>query len=234
MDNNNIPLKKCTKCGVEYPATTEHWHKQKLGKYGLRAICKLCSKKYRQEHAEEISAYGYANRDKRREYHRQYNYTWHRQNRAHRSEKARAYYQADKERIQARNRVYNRSHPEVLRTAFYRNYTKKRSLPNTLTTKQWEMALSYFNGCCAVCGRQLKDLFKTHTAGLDHWIAITNPDCPGTVVTNIIPLCHGLGGCNNSKGNKPPFEWLVAIHGRRKANGILKRINAYFEWAKQQ
>jgi hypothetical protein len=34
-------MKKCTKCGVEKPLSS--YHKQKLGKNGLRADCKTCS-----------------------------------------------------------------------------------------------------------------------------------------------------------------------------------------------
>jgi len=35
--------KICTKCNKEFEATTDFWHKQSDGKYGLRAICKICS-----------------------------------------------------------------------------------------------------------------------------------------------------------------------------------------------
>ena len=35
-------MKKCTTCGREYPATVEYFHKEKGGKYGLRAECKFC------------------------------------------------------------------------------------------------------------------------------------------------------------------------------------------------
>jgi hypothetical protein len=39
-----IKYKKCTCCGMEFPATTEYWYKYKPGKYGLMAICKQCHK----------------------------------------------------------------------------------------------------------------------------------------------------------------------------------------------
>jgi len=44
----------------------------------------------------------------------------------------------------------------------------------------------------------------------------------------MIPLCHGLGGCNNSKSDKDPEPWLTKRFGKRKAAVILKRIHAYF------
>jgi hypothetical protein len=62
---------------------------------------------------------------------------------------------------------------------------------------------------------------------------LTEPN-PGTVAHNILPLCHGEGGCNNSKRNKEPRQWLVEQLGQRKANAVYKRIMAYFEMVKQE
>lgn len=38
--------KKCTKCGEEKPATTEYFHNNRGGKYGLRAVCIPCWRSY--------------------------------------------------------------------------------------------------------------------------------------------------------------------------------------------
>lgn len=35
--------KRCSKCDIEYPATTKFFHKGKNGKYGLRGDCKKCN-----------------------------------------------------------------------------------------------------------------------------------------------------------------------------------------------
>lgn len=35
-------MKRCTHCGIEKPATTEFFARQKTGKYGFRADCKEC------------------------------------------------------------------------------------------------------------------------------------------------------------------------------------------------
>lgn len=91
----------------------------------------------------------------------------------------------------------------------------------------------YFDGCCAICGR-LPSFW--HILAQEHWIPITDPrlDNPGTVVGNMLPMCHsrkdGENGCNNSKSNKDPIVWLVEKFGKRKARRILERIEAYFEW----
>jgi len=41
--------KVCTGCGETKPATTEFWHKQKRGKYGVMSLCKECRNKSRRK-----------------------------------------------------------------------------------------------------------------------------------------------------------------------------------------
>lgn len=114
-----------------------------------------------------------------------------------------------------------------------RNYrARKRDLPDTFTLEDWERAQGYFNHCCAVCGRQLNSLFNDFTAAADHWIPLSHADCPGTIAVNIVPLCHGIDGCNNSKSSRDAQEWLIEKFGKRRAKEILERIEAYFEWVR--
>jgi hypothetical protein len=64
----------CGTCKVEHPATSEYFHKQQKGKYGLRSICKTCAriatKKHYSENTEAMKLNFYwwqrNNRDKRR------------------------------------------------------------------------------------------------------------------------------------------------------------------------
>jgi hypothetical protein len=117
----------------------------------------------------------------------------------------------------------------LFNAAANRRYRLIKELPNTLTDAQWQFALSHFDHRCAVCGMSI-NLFVTLAA--DHWIPVSSPFCPGTIATNIIPLCHtkrgGIGGCNNSKGDSDPTEWLTAKFGGLKAKKIEKRIGLYF------
>lgn len=125
----------------------------------------------------------------------------------------------------------NRHSPEfVLKQKVQKHLrrARERALPCTLTAREWQNALNYFHGCCAVCGRQLKDLLNTHTVAADHWIPLVDPKCPGTVVHNMLPLCHGIGGCNNSKHTKDPVIWLTEKLGKRAAKKKLAEIEAYF------
>ena len=57
----NIPyvMKKCNKCGRWLVASTVNFHREKAGKYGIRATCKECknsqNKQYNKNHKEEQS-----------------------------------------------------------------------------------------------------------------------------------------------------------------------------------
>ncbi len=39
---DHTPTRRCSKCGAEYPASTEYFRRQKGGKYGLTSRCKSC------------------------------------------------------------------------------------------------------------------------------------------------------------------------------------------------
>ena len=54
----------------------------------------------------------------------------------------------------------------------------------------------------------------------------------GYTPDNILPLCHGEGGCNNRKREKHAHDWLLLTFGKRKAAQIERRIQEYFNWVK--
>lgn len=163
-------------------------------------------------------------------------------------------YKRNKDKIRARTKAYRLKNPEISRqivrewrkkhpeydrehrpnrhltpqhkAASQQHRARKRGLPDNFTSRDWEHALVYFGGCCAVCGRH-PGLW--HTLAADHWIPLKSPDCLGTIRKNIVPLCHGVGGCNNSKHDRPAEEWLIDKFGKRKAKQIIQRIQAYFD-----
>lgn len=124
------------------------------------------------------------------------------------------------------NRKWNKTNKERRAVYSSRRRARERALPDTYTNNDWQHALDYFDGMCAVCGRPA-GLY--HTLAMDHWIPITSDDCPGTIPSNMIPLCHGDGGCNNSKHKRDAVEWLTATHGKRRAKAIVARIDAYIQ-----
>ncbi len=135
-----------------------------------------------------------------------------------------------------RAKQWKQRHPHKVAEMKRRRRSLKSFLPHDFTPEDEARALNFWNGYCAVCGRPLNDLFGEHQQAMDHWIALSDPrpGNPGSVVTNMLPLCHGINGCNNKKGSLDPIEWLEREFGKHKSREILGRIEAYFEWAAEQ
>lgn len=155
--------------------------------------------------------------ERKREYHEKY-----REKENNRSRKNRKLNRDQRQEYARRNILRSRVHTQNHRA-------RKRDLRSDFTPEQQKFALDYFNNSCAICGRQLFDLFGDHGLAFDHWIPLSNSECPGTTATNMIPMCHGVDGCNNSKQASLPEEWLVRRFGKRKAKVILARVREYFE-----
>ena len=105
-----------------------------------------------------------------------------------------------------------------------------KDLPHNWTEYDWDYACQYFNHCCAVCQRPAGD---GRILARDHWYPLSIPGCPGTVPTNMVPLCHGIDGCNNQKSNHDPYQWLVNTYGLIEAKAIMKRIQTFFRTVRQ-
>lgn len=225
-----LGMKRCTRCGNEFPATAEYFRKNSANKDGLRLDCKACQnedgRRYREANSEKIRQYqrrwAQENPEKAYEAGRR----WRTANAEQARENTRRWSQANAERERNNRRLWQRQNYDKIRASKHRRRACKVNLPATFTAEHERIALDYFNGCCAVCERPLRDLFATHTVAMDHWIPLSKGG--GTTPDNMIPLCHGKGGCNNRKGSKHPVGWLQSQYGKRKASIILARIEAYF------
>ena len=222
----------CIACQNQMWQETRERHREKINERAReyharnREAQNEASRRYKQQHWTEILEYSRnyyaAHRDeineKQREKRQKPEVKLKSQRYAQRSdvkERAKQYRLSEKGRL-------------VANTVTRRRRARKRSLPDTFTSSDWLYALEYFNHSCAVCGRQLRDLLGEHTAAADHWIPLASSDCPGSVVTNLLPLCHGVNGCNNRKQARDPVEFLETEFGARRAREILARIESYF------
>jgi hypothetical protein len=242
-----VPVKACSMCGEVKPATREYFRTRGNK---LRAYCSECDRvkcrEYHKNHRE-------IQLEKQKEWYRnnaEYRANYYSANRERRAKNYKAYREANRDRLVENCRKWRLSNPnraaeyrkenadyarekkrEYLRTdrgravisvLGHRRRALKRSLPNTFTAADWQFALDYFGGVCAVCGRP-RGLW--HTLAIDHWIPV-NKGGP-TTPDNIVPLCHGVGGCNNFKSDRSPSEWLIERFGPRKGRAIQRRIEAY-------
>ncbi len=144
-------------------------------------------------------------------------------------EKERRYRENHREERRESSRKHDRNNPDKVRERSRKRRSKRANFPHNFTSENEAFALNYWNGRCAICERPLNDLFGEHVAAMDHWIPLANPDCPGTIPSNIVPLCHGIGGCNNKKRDRDPIEWLHSEFSDQKAKQILERIEAFFK-----
>lgn len=259
MDTPSVPLKRCNRqdqClhpdadNGWLPATPDYFYKNNRAKDKLFNSCKVCTlamnKAWREANPTYFNEYDALRREEhnhRARVHRLLNRDDLRQR-----ERDRYIRRADDQRSKARRRratehgravvARYRQRADVLdryRIHAANRRARERGLPCTMTDEQWELCLDYFNGLCAICGHGTDE--NTIIAA-DHWIPVTDPrpDNPGTVATNIIPLCHptrvGGGSCNLSKADKDPVQWIIQQYGPDKTEGIVDRIESYLQWVR--
>lgn len=218
--DSTTSIRRCKECGNEYPATTDFFAPTCANRDWLSTKCRICLRVKKRVLNDKDTA-----RQKRRLYETSNPKAKKRiaEYRHKNIERARAWSRAS----YARNRD-----KQALRQ--HRRSQRTKRLDFNCTNEDWHRCLEYFGYCCAICGRP-QGLW--HVLVMDHWIPVNSPECPGTVKTNIIPLCHsqkdGEGGCNNSKSDSDPIEWLTEKLGPRKAKKKLAEIRAYFDSIKE-
>src|SRR5665647_1725469 len=226
-DCTTLPLKTCTKCGREYPATLEYFRRGKAGRYGLRSLCKTCDAAddadYRAAHREESAAYKAA-------YHATHRGETAAYRVEHREEIAAsvaAYYAAHREKIAARKAADRAACPEkyaahnaaaraaypgkyAARGAVYRAehleeyaaYSRnRRALENGNGGKHdaADIRAQYARqkGRCIYCDEKVGK--KYH---VDHVMPVIL--CGSNGPENLVIACPA---CNLSKGAKHPMEF---------------------------
>lgn len=216
-----MKTKVCSKCRLEFPATTDYFYRQKGGKYGLRGMCIECKKEQDKQYVEKNRdmlvekwrEYNRENRDVINEKYRQYyeanaDKIRHRRkeqrknlpkvNKKKQSLKMKRYYEANKERLREYARCYRKTeHGRLIELkAKHRRKARERNLPATFTEKEWERCKQHFDNKCAYCGRRPKVFHQ------EHFIPVSKGG--GYTKQNIVPSCQE---CNLKKHNLSFGEW---------------------------
>jgi len=112
-----METKICTKCGVEYPATTEFFYRDKYKKSGLIGQCKKCKSEYEKE-------YNKKNKEKRNKSSK----NWRENNKEKKKEIDRKYYENNKEKIKKYQKEYREKNIDKIRKQdkIYRENNKEK------------------------------------------------------------------------------------------------------------
>jgi 5-methylcytosine-specific restriction endonuclease McrA len=185
--------KICLVCNKELPATTEYFVKNYCCLYGLDRRCKECDKEHRRKNKAKIAETQRLGRIK------------------------------NIEKAKARQQRYYESHKndELQRSRFnfHKRTSAKLGLHANLTVEEWEYCLSYFNGHCAYCGKEV-ELTQEHVIPVSKGGTYTKD--------NIICACME---CNTRKQKKNMQEWLKSQSFFTEEG--LYRIEKYLELMKE-
>jgi endogenous inhibitor of DNA gyrase (YacG/DUF329 family) len=209
----NPDNKICTKCLMEYPATTEYFHKNKNERDGLYHTCKACRNTMARTEYENrkdyYKSYAKANESKLKDARKQYN--------ALNKDKLKEKYMVNRDKYNAKKAIYYREHKEEQkeqRKAYYKYYTstergrevlrlsshkrraRNKALIDDFTVEQWTAAKIYFDHKCVYCGKPSKRLTQEHFVPVSKGGHYT--------VFNIIPACKS---CNSSKCDEDFSSW---------------------------
>jgi len=227
--------------GPLLPASEEYFYASKtLG--GFSSRCKLCTRRrkslWKQSHPEQVAE------QKRRYWAKHPNKRLEQRDRARERQGYKKLLRAEqkrrtkleKERLarikhvqsyvdRARRMLHGLEMARIReRERKHRRNALKRRLPADFTPKDWRYALEYFDHRCAICRRSTD---HGRVLAHDHWIPLSKYG--SFTPRNIVPLCHGVDGCNNKKLAKDPHDWLVKEFGPSEALMIEQRIYNFFQ-----
>lgn len=205
-------MKVCSICKNELPFS--FFYKEEGGKYNLRASCKRCETRLRQEYRETehgkkvVEAYYNSSeyKESRKIYRIKYSKTENYINYQKKYKKTDKSKQKDSER--AKTPEYKKKKKEYYQTekgkatvarCGHRRRIRDKSVPATLTDTEWKEIKKRYNYRCVYCGKK-KPLTRDHIIPLSKGGGLTKE--------NVVPACKS---CNSSKLDKPVLLQILAM-----------------------
>lgn len=201
----NTPVKRCTKCNRELPATTEYFHQHKPSVDNLHPRCKDCANASRkqsyQRHRDTIIEknldYYETHREEQRERQRDYR----KRNKQTIRQTRQQWCDKNREQMREYHRAYNKEWRDKnrgkLRIVWRLNQFLRR-VTGQITEQDVERQYDMQEGLCYWCSNPVGE--KYH---IDHFIPMSRNG--KNVPENIVIACST---CNWSKGKKLPYtEW---------------------------
>lgn len=190
--NKNIKYKVCSTCETKKELNAENFYRDKIKKDGYKGQCKECvkeqKKQYRKDNKEKIARHNKQYREENKEYFSEYDKQYRKDNKEELAEYRKKYYQSEQGRKNIIKAQQNRR-------------ARINSLPDTLTTEEYEDNLNHFDYKCAYCECEL----TPDNHHMEHVYPISR-GIYGTTKENCIPSCDS---CNSSKHAKTLAEWYV-------------------------
>ena len=206
--------KVCTKCGIEYYATSEFFNKDKRSKYGLNCHCKECCKKYKREYYSKNKENSIEYRKNHKEEAREISRKW----RINNKEKVLSYKKKYKyPEIQKKSqRKYYENNKQYFKNAKHKRRALKMLNGGSYTEQQWKECIKFFNNKCAYTG----DILTSENIQIEHIVPISKGGSNN--IWNIVPA---IGYANSSKRNYDLEEWY-----RAQKYFLEERLKKIYEW----
>lgn len=159
------PLKHCPKCGNEYPATIEYFHRSVKSSDGLRSCCKQCRKSesrlYYDKNKERLDTrneqWRKNNPDKMREYQRRYVS----KNPERVDQSKQQYYKNNADRLYEKIKRRRKSEPD--------KYNARKAVQIAVASGKIQPISECF---CSQCGKQAQH-YHHWSYNVDHWLDVT-------------------------------------------------------------
>lgn len=166
-NKNKINEVQCTTCKIIKPLSSKYFYKDEMRKTGFKHICKSCHKIWREENKQQLLDYFNGYYYENRDYYLDY------------------------------QKEYAINNPALVNIIAQARRARQNKLPSTLTIKDWNYSLTFFDNECAYCGDSNCNLAQEHV------IPVLKGG--GYTPQNIIPSCQS---CNSSKGPKHLNNWF--------------------------
>lgn len=114
---------------------------------------------------------------------------------------SRKWYRANKIQVYLNNRKWVVAHPEARRDQHRRRRALKKGNEHSFTDREFQTLVQRYGSRCVSCWKAVSELASLGRKLVpDHIVPLAKGGLND--ITNIQPLCHGVDGCNNHKGNK--------------------------------
>lgn len=221
--NTPYVFKKCSKCGRWLVASTVNFHKNKDGKYGLRADCKECYNAHYRKHYHE-------NIEKERARSKNYYYD----NIEKEKERATKYQAEHREKKREYDRKWYKT-PQGQVVAFnarIKRRQKEEQQGNGITPDQWLEMMNFFDWKCAYSGEYIGSKENQSIRSIDHIVPLVKGGAHE--IWNCVPMYRPF---NSSKNDKDLEEWYLQqdFYSEDRLNKINEwREYAYNKWSNDE